>query len=83
MPARQKKIRHDDNTRAKIQAAMIINRLQDCVAGKITLDAQQVSAAKTLLAKTLPDLKHHDHSGNEEDGSIGITFKTVIERRDG
>lgn len=56
MPARVNKIRHDDETRAKIQAAQIINRLQGCVDGTVTLDAQQVSAAKTLLNKVLPDL---------------------------
>jgi len=57
MPPRIKKIRHDDETRAKIQAAQIINRLHGCVMGEVALDAQQVSAAKTLLAKVLPDLQ--------------------------
>ena len=56
MAARVAKIRHDDETRAKIQAAQIINRLQDCVNGNVTLDAQQVSSAKALLNKVLPDL---------------------------
>ena len=65
MPARVNKIRHDETTRAKIQAAMIINRLQDCVAGKVTLDATQVSAAKTLLAKVLPDLTSTTLQGDE------------------
>lgn len=57
MPARVNKIRHDDETRAKIKAAQIINRLQACVDGEVTLDAQQVSAAKALLNKVLPDLQ--------------------------
>ena len=56
MPARTTKIRHDEQTRAKIQAAQIINRMQSCVMGEIVLDAQQVSCAKTLLNKVLPDL---------------------------
>lgn len=56
MAARVAKIRHDDETRAKIQAAQIINRFQSCVMGDITLDAQQVSCGKTLLNKVLPDL---------------------------
>lgn len=71
MPARTRKIRHDDETRAKIQAALLIRRMMDCVSGKITLDAQQVSCAKALLAKVLPDLQtiqggntpiKHDHT---------------------
>lgn len=64
MAARINKIRHDDETRAKIQAAQIINRFQACVMGEITLDAQQVSCGKALLAKILPDLSAIDHSGD-------------------
>ena len=63
MPARVRKIRHDDETRAKIQAAQIIKRMQACIMGEIALDAQQVSCAKTLLAKVLPDLTATEHSG--------------------
>jgi len=82
MSARATKIRHDENTRKKIQAAQIINRLTAHVmSDEPIMDNSQVSAAKVLLAKILPDLKAHEHSGQEGDGSIGITFKTVIERR--
>lgn len=56
MAARTRKIKHDDETRSKIQASMIINRFQDCISGKIVLDAQQVSCGKALLNKVLPDL---------------------------
>lgn len=58
MAARTVKIRHDEETRAKIQAANIIHRLQQCIMGEITLDAQQVSCAKALLNKVLPDLTY-------------------------
>lgn len=56
MAARVNKIQHDDQTRAKIQAAQIINRFMDCVNGKVELSPAQVSAGKTLLGKVLPDL---------------------------
>ncbi len=56
MAARTNKIRHDDNTRAKIQAAQIINRLHGCVMGEIEMAPHQVTAALGLLKKTLPDL---------------------------
>lgn len=56
MPARIRKIRHDDETRAKIQAAAIIRRLHLHVEGKLDLTPTQVSAAKLLLGKVLPDL---------------------------
>lgn len=63
MPARTVKIRHDDETRAKIQAAQIINRLQGCVMGTVELTSTQVSAAKTLLDKILPNLQATELSG--------------------
>lgn len=63
MAARTGKIRHDEETRAKIQAAQIINRFQDCLMGKVALDAQQVSCGKTLLNKVLPDLSAVSHDG--------------------
>lgn len=50
--------RHIDETRAKIRATQLINRLQMHVeAGEPILDASQVNAAKALLNKVLPDLK--------------------------
>jgi hypothetical protein len=32
---RSRRVRQDDRTRERIKAAMIINRLQDCIAGRI------------------------------------------------
>lgn len=63
MPARKVKIRHDDETRAKIQAAQIINRLQGCINGTVELSATQVSAANILLRKVLPDLTATELTG--------------------
>lgn len=57
MAARTVKIRHDDETRAKIQSAYLINRLTDYIAGKVKLEAGQVTAALGLLRKTTPDLQ--------------------------
>lgn len=68
MPARTVKIRHDDETRSKIQAAQIINRFQKCVMGEITLDAQQVSCGKALLNKALPDLSSVSMDGEVKHG---------------
>ena len=66
MPARVRKIRHDEETRAKIQAAQIINRFHACLMGEITLDTNQVSCGKALLAKTLPDLSAVSIEGDED-----------------
>jgi len=56
MAARKRAIKHDDNTRMKIQAAQLINRLTDHATGKIELSSTQVRAIEVLLRKTLPDL---------------------------
>ena len=64
MPARIRKIRHDDNTRAKIKAGNIINRLNKLIAGEIEMPPHAVTAALSLLRKSLPDLTSVDHSGD-------------------
>lgn len=67
MPAR-KKIFHDENTRLKIQATQLINRLQNHIFAKPSdenyedkhLTPQQVQAATRLLDKILPNLNAID-----------------------
>ena len=56
MAARKRAIRHDDNTRMKIQAAQLINRLTAHACGELELSSTQVRAIEVLLRKTLPDL---------------------------
>ncbi len=65
MAARTRKIRHDDNTRAKIKAAQIINRMQDCIMGKVELNQAQVSCGKALLDKCLPSLANTELTGKD------------------
>ena len=77
MAGRQPGFRHNEDTRAKIKAQSLINRLQAHVdAPEPLLDSSQVNAAKTLLNKVLPDLKAVDHSGE-----VGVTInrRTVYE----
>jgi hypothetical protein len=70
--ARTNKIRHDENTRAKIQAAQIINRLQGHLDGKFELSQTQVRCAEILLRKVLPDL-----SATEIQGELMHNFAMV------
>ena len=68
----------DKNTRDKIQASLLINRLMDCSSGKLELNAQQVNAAKTLLNKVLPDLKAIELTGPEGESIFkGISLERV------
>lgn len=79
MAARVRKIQHDDETRAKIQAAQIINRFTKCLMGEVELDAQQVSCGKSLLNKVLPDLSAVSMDG-EMKMSADDTIMGLLER---
>ena len=61
MAPRIKKIRHDEETRLKIQATQLVNRLQDHVFGKVELSPTQVRSAEILLKKTIPDLSSSEN----------------------
>lgn len=66
MAARTVKIRHDEETRAKIKTSQLINRLQGYVLGKHELEPGQVTAALGLIKKTLPDLTATELSGDSD-----------------
>lgn len=63
MPARINKIRHDENTRAKIKVAELINRFQAHFRGEVELSQTQIAAGKILLDRALPVLQSVEHSG--------------------
>ena len=54
---------HTEKAKARIKAGEILYRLQRHIMGKIELSATQISAAKILLGKVLPDLKQTEYSG--------------------
>lgn len=74
MPARKNTPKLREAWRKKIQATMLLNRLQDHVEGKLDMTPTQIQAAKIVLAKTIPDLKAVEHSG--EDRHVNVTVKT-------
>lgn len=80
MAARTRKIRHDDETRAKIQAGVIIDRFHKCIMGELELNQRQVSCGNALLNKVLPDLKAVDFDGtieHEAGNSIAALMEAV------
>lgn len=79
MAGRKAGYRHNEDTRNKIKAQQIINRLQSHIdADDPLLDASQVNAAKALLNKVLPDLKAVEHSGPGEGGEFLHKIERVI-----
>jgi hypothetical protein len=47
---------HPDYVREKIRASQLINRLQKCAFGEISLTRTQLRAIEILLRKSIPDL---------------------------
>lgn len=74
MAARVNKIRHDDETRAKIQTSQLINRLHAHVFEDVDVSATQMKAIELLLRKTLPDLSAVQVGGEGENGEIVLTW---------
>jgi hypothetical protein len=66
MAARTKKPLHDEQTKRRIQASQLLNRLVSYAKGEIEMTQGQVMAAKVVIGKSIPDLKAIEHSGNDE-----------------
>jgi hypothetical protein len=54
--AKRKMLFHPDCVREKIRASQLINRLQKCAFGEISLTITQLRAIEILLRKSIPDL---------------------------
>jgi hypothetical protein len=66
MAPRTVKIRHDSETRAKIKASQLLNRLQDHVfKDGVKLSQTQMKAIEILLRKCLPDLQAIELTGQD------------------
>lgn len=57
--------RHTEMVRQKIQASVLIDRLQKCVDGELKMDRNQLTAAIALLDRSVPKLQQIQHSGDE------------------
>ena len=68
MPARLNP-RHTEMVRQKIQASVIIDRLQKHVMGKLDLSASQIKAAEALLDRSVPKIAQIQHTG-ENGGAL-------------
>lgn len=82
MAARSNRIQHDENTRKKIQASQLINRLTNhALSDEDIMSQSQVNAALGLLKKTLPDLKQMELSG-ELDTRTTVIIKDLSGAKD-
>lgn len=65
---------HQDSVREKIKVSNIIDRLEKHVDGEIELSATQVTSARILLDKSIPNLTATELTG--EDGKE-LTIKVI------
>lgn len=83
MASRTRRIRHDADTRNKIQASQLINRLTNHALGDEEIMTQsQVNAARVLLGKVLPDLKATELSTVDEEGKVTGFKIELIDAKD-
>lgn len=81
MAGRKAGFRHNDETRAKIKAGVLIDRLTKHVeSDKPIMDASQVNAAKALLNKVLPDISSVQLSG-EDGGPAVLVIRDMTKER--
>lgn len=64
MATRTNKPLHDDKTKRLIGASQLLNRLTSHANGEIEMSPTQVAAAKVVIAKSIPDLRSIEVSGD-------------------
>lgn len=72
-----------EKTREKIRTTQIVNRLNKFVDGEVEMTPAQVTAAKILLDKTLPNLSQADVTTNIEDTRSYEEIREEMVRRYG
>jgi len=68
--------RHTEMVRQKIQASVVIDRLQKHLKGEVELSATQVRAAEILLDRSVPKLSQIQHTG---EGGGPVKAKVTVE----
>ena len=68
--------------RNKISKSRILGNLIRYAEGEANcdIDYQRAQIGLGLLKKVMPDLTENMIKGSEQDGSIGVTFKTILEK---
>lgn len=65
---------HNEHVRAKIQASVILHRLQQHFMGELELSPTQIKAAAELLDRSVPKMQHIQTDMNIN-GEVVVTHK--------
>lgn len=74
--AARKRVGLSEYTRTRIQATMLVNRLENHVQGKCKMASTQVTAALGLLRKAVPDLSATSHDIDPERNILRIIHES-------
>lgn len=66
---------HSEQVRAKIQAAVLVQRLESHAMGGAEMTSTQITAAIALLDRSVPKLQQIQHVGDGADGEIAHSMK--------
>jgi len=83
MAARKRMHSHIAKSRAKIKSGMLINQLHKIAIGEVEGTPTQVSAAKILLAKTVPDARDEGDVANAGFQTVQVVFGSPEAQPDG
>lgn len=67
---------HSDAVRQKIQASVLIDRMQKHALGEIEMTPTQITAANSLLDRSVAKLSQIQHVGDEDGGPI--RFEKIV-----
>jgi hypothetical protein len=77
MAARKRKVKLTETWKDGLRATIVMKRLYDCALGEIDMTSEQLSAAKTILAKMVPDLARVDNTLSAPEGGP-VDFSAVV-----
>ena len=58
--------RHSDEIRQKIQASVLVDRMQRCAMGELEMTKEQIACANSLLDRSVPKLQQIQHVGDSD-----------------
>ena len=69
---------HSEQVRLKIQAANLVQRLQDHAMGEIEMTMSQINAANSLLDRSVPKLSQIQHVGDESEPIVHKIVREIV-----
>jgi len=69
---------HSEQVRAKIQASVLIQRLQGHALGELEMTPSQIKAAEALLDRSVPKLSQIQHVGDSDQPVVHKVVREIV-----